>query len=335
MDMAAVRSEKELIAATKPFVAESPAKSWWAFLSTLAFMTGAIAIAFRPATTPLEWAVRATASFFGGLLIVRFFILYHDFQHGSILRGSLVARAIFAVYGVLIMTPPKVWRETHNYHHANTAKIVGSHVGSYAMVTTGMWATMTPAQRRTYKIIRHPITILFGYFTVFMLGMGISPFRRAPKKHWACGVSVLLNWALTAFLIAQYGFSTWLFGMFLPLAIAMAIGGYLFYAQHNFPEAHIQPRETWSFAKAALESSSYMKMGAFWRYFCGNIGFHHVHHLNATIPFYRLPEAMEAIPELRHPLGTTSLWPKDIVACFRQKLWDPEKNRMVGYPAGT
>jgi omega-6 fatty acid desaturase (delta-12 desaturase) len=75
-----------------------------------------------------------------------------------------------------------------------------------------------------------------------------------------------------------------------------------------------------------------MKLGPIMSYFTGNIGYHHVHHLNHRIPFYRLPEAMAAIEELQHPRGVTSLSPRDILACFRQKLWDPEQGRMVGYP---
>jgi omega-6 fatty acid desaturase (delta-12 desaturase) len=82
--------------------------------------------------------------------------------------------------------------------------------------------------------------------------------------------------------------------------------------------------------KAALDSSSFMRMGPVMRWFTGNIGFHHIHHLNAHIPFYRLPEAYKAIPALRKA-KTTSLAPADIVRCFRLKVWDPERGRMVGY----
>ncbi len=332
--MQTVRPEKELIDATRPFTAENKAKSWFAFLSTLALVAFAISLAAVTPTTALGWVLRVAASLIGGLLVVRTFILYHDYLHAALLRNSSIARAIFWVYGVIIMTPPKVWRETLNYHHANTAKIVGSHVGSYMMVTTAMWAKMKPNERFMYKVIRHPLTIALGYFTLFMFGMGVSPFLRAPKKHWACGASVLFNWMLTAVVIWQFGFATWVFAMFLPLAISMAAGGYLFYAQHNFPEIHVQPRESWAYVRAALESSSYMTMGPIMRFFCGNIGYHHVHHLNSMIPFYRLPEAMAAIPELQNP-PMTSLSPGEVIACFRLKLWDPEQNKMVGYPSTT
>ena len=118
------------------------------------------------------------------------------------------------------------------------------------------------------------------------------------------------------------------------LFVATATGAYLFNAQHNFPEMDVQPRHEWEYTHAALHSSSYMKTGPIMGWLTGNIGYHHVHHLNPGIPFYRLPEAMKGIPELQTP-HATSLHPKDIVACFQQKLWDPEQQVMVGYPKGT
>ncbi|MCA9491106.1 MAG: fatty acid desaturase, partial [Myxococcales bacterium] len=59
-------------------------------------------------------------------------------------------------------------------------------------------------------------------------------------------------------------------------------------------------------------------------------GYHHVHHLNHKIPFYRLPEAMAGMPELQTP-GRTSWRPSDIAACLRLAVWDPERNRMIGW----
>ena len=66
------------------------------------------------------------------------------------------------------------------------------------------------------------------------------------------------------------------------------------------------------------------------QWFTGNVGLHHVHHLNAKIPFYRLPEAMNEISEFQTP-GTTSLHPLDVVRCLRLNLWDPDQGRLVSY----
>ena len=324
------REGKALIDATRPFVAESVGRSWWALLSTLGLLSGAVT-----ATILLPWwPARLAASVLAGLLTVRGFILYHDHMHGALLRRSTVARWIMYAYGVLVLTPPRVWRQTHNYHHANNAKIVGSHVGSYPVLTLDMWDKATPMQRLMYRVARHPLTILLGYAGIFVYGMCIHSFLRRPSKNWDSALAVVVHFAIFAVLWIYAGADVLWLSFLLPLMIAFASGAYLFYAQHNFEGVHLQPREKWSYTRAAIESSSYMKLGPIMNYFTGNIGYHHVHHLNPTIPFYRLAEAMAAIPEL-HAAKVTTLWPRDIAACFRLKLWDPSSGQMVGYPTVT
>lgn len=322
-----MRSDRDLIEATKPYSAESRLRSWWYLLSSLA----ALAAGTWAAAQPLFWPLRLALSVLDGLLIVRVFILYHDYLHGALLRGSAPARWILYAYGVLVMIPPRVWRETHNYHHNHTAKLVGSNIGSFATMTIEQWRQATGPQRIRYRVVRHPLTVLFGYFTIFMMEMCLLSFLRSPRKRWDSLVALLVNWVLTAFLIGRFGLATWAYVHFLPLFVSYAVGGYLFYVQHNFGELHIQPREDWCYVRAALQSSSYMETGPVLAWFTGNIGYHHVHHLNPTIPFYRLPEVMRDIPELQNP-GRTSLWPREIARCFQLKLWDPVQGRMVGYP---
>lgn len=325
------RSEQEIIKASNVYAQERLALSWFHLVTT--FM-GLIATQLLAATLHNAW-LRLASSVVCGLFTVRAFIIYHDFKHGSILRGSKLARLILDAYGLYVMTPSKVWSQTHNYHHAHTAKIVGSHVGSYMMLTPQMWEQITPGQRAMYRVVRHPLTIVFGYFTVFMYGFCAAAFTRNPRKNLDSLLSIVLQLTLIASLWSYFGFEVMCYALLIPQLIAHALGAYLFYAQHNFPEAYVQPRETWTFVRASLESSSYMRLGPVMRYFTGNIGFHHVHHLNHRIPFYRLPEAMAGIPELRNPRGVTSLRPRDIIACFRLKLWDPDLGRMVPFPEAT
>lgn len=323
------RSDKDLIRASSAFAQENRALSWWHLASTFALIGTSYGMAGQAALP--GWA-RAGFGIVAGLLTVRGFILFHDFKHGAILRGSRLARVILDTFGILVLTPAKVWTQTHNYHHSHTAKIIGSHVGSYMMLTTDMWEEITPQQRRLYKIVRHPLTILFGYLTVFLYGFCTSAFLRNPAKNKDSAASIVLHIAMVIGIGYAFGLETLWYAFLIPNFVSHAAGAYLFYAQHNFPEAYIQPREDWTFVRAALESSSYMRMGPIMRYFTGNIGMHHVHHLNHRIPFYRLPEAMAAVPELKNPRGVTSLWPKDIVACFSLKLWDVKLGRMVPFP---
>lgn len=321
------RAGKELIDASRPYAEESRARSW----AHVAETGGVLAFTLACAAALPWWYARVAAALVAGLVVVRGFILFHDYQHGAILRGSKAAKWLFELYGYYVLTPSSVWKQTHNYHHAHTAQLVGSHIGSYMMLTVDMYQRATHAQRRMYRITRHPLTMALGFFTIFAWGMCVSPYLRDKRKH-KMGPWVLLMHAVAFGLITRFaGLEAALTVHFLPLAVAFAAGSYLFYAQHNFPGMHVEPRETWSYTRAALESSSYMELSPLMAWFTGNIGYHHVHHLNASIPFYRLPEAMEAIPELRDPIKT-SLRPRDVLACFRLKLWDPSRNQMVAYP---
>jgi len=318
------QSEKELLLATKPFTVESTTKGWAYTLSTFAILA---ALTAGTVLAPWWWLKLAFAVL-EGLTIVRTFCLFHDFYHGAILRKSKLADALYSMFGLTILVPASVWTETHDYHHAHTAKMVGSHIGSYPVVTTSMWKEMKPAQRLLYRAARHPLNILFSIVTIFAVGMCLHPFLRAPKKHWGGPVSLAVVSALAYGLISTGHLTEWVYGWLLPLWVATTAGAYLFYAQHSFPDAYIADRQSWSFTGAATRSSSYFMMPAFMHWFTANIGYHHVHHLNAAIPFYRLPEAMAAVPALQTP-GVVTWSPKSIVANFRLAVWDPQKEKFV------
>jgi len=126
----------------------------------------------------------------------------------------------------------------------------------------------------------------------------------------------------------SFGWQALLLTQLIPHFIACAVGSYMFYAQHNFPDVSFNDAAGWTYEKAAMESSSFMRTNRIMAWFTGNIGYHHIHHLNARIPFYRLPEVLKKIPELQTP-KTTSLNPMEIIRCLRLKVWDVESQRMI------
>ena len=73
-------------------------------------------------------------------------------------------------------------------------------------------------------------------------------------------------------------------------------GIWLFYVQHQFEDAYWQSADGWDYADAALRGSSYLKLPKVLQFFTGNIGLHHVHHLNARIPNYNLQRAHDENP---------------------------------------
>ncbi len=320
------RADRDLHQATRPFAVQSAARSWGHVASTF----GMLLCVLAGAVLAPWWPVRLAASILGALLLVRTFILYHDFMHGAILPGSRLARAIFYSYAAVNLTPPRSWRDSHNFHHANVGLIDGANVGAFPLMTTEMWRSSSRTQRLAYRVTRHPATILFAYLTIFFFSVTLLSLLRRPSRYWDSALSLLAHGSAVAALWIFAGLDAAFFGLLLPMTLAAALGGYLFYAQHSFPGMRILPEAEWTSWRAALVSSSYLRLGPVLRWFTGNIGFHHVHHLNSLIPFYRLPQAMAAIPELQHP-GVTTLKPRDVVACFRANLWDDATGRMVGY----
>jgi acyl-lipid omega-6 desaturase (Delta-12 desaturase) len=321
-----VRLGRELLDATRAFAEEDPARSWRLVSSTFILMIGALVAA---ALVNDAW-LRTAFAVLGALSMVRTFITYHDYMHGAILRNSRLAAALFSVYGMFTLTPARSWRKSHNDHHGHVGQISFVASGAFPLVTTSMWNRATRLEQFRYRASRHPLIVLFGYVTIFFFSVTLEPLLRNPRHHWDSALSLLAHGGLIALLWIFGGFDNAFFAVLLPMTLASTLGSYLFFAQHSFKRMVVLTPEAWSFYRAALVSSSYMRLNKVMQWFTGNIGYHHVHHLNVRIPFYRLPEAMAGIPALRSPI-TTSLAPREIIACFRSSLWDETRQRMVSY----
>ena len=319
------RTGKQLLLAIKPFAVDSTFKSWWHLLSTALLL----AAAFAGTSVNFHWAAKVACSIAAGLLMLRMFVIYHDQQHHAILPRSRVAEVLMRIYGILTLSPSSIWRSSHNHHHNHNSKLRGAHIGSFPIMTRDQFEKTSGSRRFNYLFMRNPLTILFGYVFIFLFGMCLYPFLNSPSKHFDSLLAFVVHVALATLVTVFLGAQALLLTVLVPFFIAMAIGSYLFYAQHNFPDVSFSDNAGWTYEKAALISSSFMKMNGLMAWFTANIGYHHVHHLNPRIPFYRLPEVMKALPELQE-VKTTSLHPADVWRCLRLKVWDVDTQRMVG-----
>ena len=321
-----LRIGQDLIRATVPFAEESVGVSWWHVGSTFALLAAALA----GAGLAPWWPLRLLFSLLAALLMVRTFITYHDYMHRAILVRSRLAWILFRVYSALALTPPRSWKKSHNYHHGHVGQIASPSIGAFPIMTTKMWHEASRKERASYRFVRHPLTVLAGYLTIFFFSVTLRPLLKDPARHWDSLLALVGHAALIAVLWIVGGFDTAFFVLLLPMTVASAMGSYLFFAQHSFKRMHILSPEAWTYYRAAMESSSYMRLNKVMQWFTGNIGFHHIHHLNVRIPFYRLPEVMDAIPELQSPV-TTTLSPRDIRDCFKCCIWDEDRQRVVTY----
>lgn len=323
---------KELILKTKPFAEENRKKSWILFVNVLFLCT--ITIAGTTIKQPLY--LRFVFSVVLGLLLVRIFIFYHDFHHKAIFKKSKLAKLILNIYGILVLTPPEAWSSTHNYHHDNNCKFEKMSLDLFN-ISFGYFFTMTKTQyqessrriRLRYRMVRNPLIIFLSYLPIFLLGMCLVPFLKQPGRHFLSLIAILLHGAMI-YGLSLLGWDYVIFSLVLPLWCTLVLGSYFFYIQHNYPSVKLKTNDQWDYGFAAVNSSSFMDVNKLLHWFSGNIGYHHVHHANSSIPFYRLPEAMAAIPELQNP-GRTNLAPFNVLSCLRLKLWDVERDKMVGF----
>mgnify|MGYP001954812394 FL=1 len=136
-------------------------------------------------------------------------------------------------------------------------------------------------------------------------------------------------------LLILYGFVIYMFGLkaFLMIEIpivlvAASIGIWMFYIQHQFEDTQWERNSDWTREGAALFGSSYYDLPKPLMWITGNIGIHHIHHLSARIPFYKLPKVLKDFPELKN-VCRMSLWQS--FKCVNLALWDERERRLVGF----
>jgi len=112
------------------------------------------------------------------------------------------------------------------------------------------------------------------------------------------------------------------------LLLATMVGLWLFRIQHQFEHTYWERAQNWDFRAAAIEGSSFYDLPPVLRWFTGDIGLHHIHHLASRIPNYRLRACWEQNRELQCAKRLT-LW--ESIKSTRLSLWDEERRRLVSF----
>jgi omega-6 fatty acid desaturase (delta-12 desaturase) len=112
------------------------------------------------------------------------------------------------------------------------------------------------------------------------------------------------------------------------MLVTSIIGVWLFAVQHKFETARWERQPQWSFAGAALEGSSFLKLPRLLQWFTGNIGYHNVHHFAPRVPNYRLETCYRSVGGLREEAPLTL---RTALAAIGLALWDEDRQRLVRF----
>jgi len=280
------------------------------------------------------WWTLALAPLAAGFL-VRIFIIQHDCGHASFFRSRRATEVVGWACSLFTLTPYTAWRRQHKGHHTiwNHLDRRQSGVDIYSTCLTvaeydalGVWG------KRRYRLARNPLVVNlllppFVFLILYRLPFDMpKSWRRERRDVGITNVALLLVYAGLGLAV---GFGA-LAAVQLPVIALGAIAGIgLFSLQHRGETVVWFAGKDWDAANASLQGATYLRLSRVLQWFTGNIGFHHVHHLNHRVPNYRLQRSHEAISAQLPQVPTLSLWTG--IKALRFALWDERRQRMVTF----
>ncbi len=261
--------------------------------------------------------------------LLRTFIVFHDCAHGSMFRSRGANRAVGIGLGLLLYTPYATFAHTHAVHHATAGNLDRRGTGDLPTLTVEEYWARSSRGRLAYRLFRNPI-VMFGLGPILSFAVLPRLVRRGmrPRLRRAVICTNVTILALVAAACVWIGPVDYLLVQWPAAWLAGSAGIFLFYVQHQFEDAYWEDAESWSFADAAIRGSSYLRLPAILRFFSGNIGYHHVHHLSVRVPNYNLRRAHHAI-ELFRDVPVLDL--RTALRTTRLKLWDERHGRLVTF----
>ncbi len=267
------------------------------------------------------------------LFIVRLFIIQHDCGHGSFFKSRRANDMLGLITSLLTLIPYNYWRRDHAVHHATSGNLDRRGKGDVTTLTVREYLAKSWWRRLMYRLYRHPL-VLLGVGPAYMLLVRYRVPTGESLRSWSDWVSIVGTNLAAAFgataMVMTIGPITFMVTWGAVMLLALSIGVWLFYVQHQFEDSYWERADRWNFQAAALEGSSFYDLPRPLHWISGSIGFHHIHHLASKIPNYRLSACFDQIPELQRVKRLT-FWAS--IKSIGLTLWDEERRQLISFRA--
>ncbi len=280
-------------------------------------------------SVPVTIALGLAATVF----LIRMYSLFHDLTHNSLFDSRQANAGWGHLLGFLLFTPYRWWQRQHSLHHAHTGDLDHRGVGEIHTMTLSEYESATRLRRLGYRLYRNPLLMLLAGPSLVFLFERRFPQRGMNRRILASVVAT--NVALVAWVLGWSAIAGWQCFLLIQgttLVAGGAIAAWMLYIQHQYEGTYYEAPGDWRFELAALQGSSYLELPRPLAWAVGNANFHHVHHLSAKIPNYRLRAAHESHQMFRRTPVVTL---RSSIETFRLKLWDTETEELVRFPRGA
>lgn len=261
--------------------------------------------------------------------LVRIFIIFHDCCHHSFFKNRTANKIIGTITGILTLFPYNQWAHSHSVHHATSSNLDKRGVGDIWMMTVEEYLAAPLWTRISYRLYRNPLVMFgLGPIYVFLITNRFNRKGARSKERINLYITNLAIAGISALLCYAIGWKAFLLVQGPIFYISGIAGIWLFYVQHTFEDSYFEEDEHWDYVKAAVEGSSFYKLPKLFQWLTGNIGFHHVHHLNPRVPNYKLEEVHNNTEPLQN-VPTITL--ATSLQSLKFRLWDEQEKKFVGF----
>jgi omega-6 fatty acid desaturase (delta-12 desaturase) len=268
-----------------------------------------------------------------GLFMVRIFIIQHDCGHQSFTNNKKANDIIGLVCSVLSFMPYRYWAKSHNFHHGHN-NMLWEHrdIGDINLLTVKEFKELSRFGKFKYMLFRSaPVLFILGpaYYILIQNRMPLINL-----KGWERARKSLLrhNLLLVGFyvgLILLLGYKAFLL-IHLPIVLIFGIVAvWFFYVQHQHETTYKEWKDKWDYIRAAIQGSTFYNLPKMMHWLTGNIGYHHIHHLNSLVPNYELARCHHENPVLDEVANKITFWQS--LRCVFNHLWDEDQQRMISF----
>lgn len=320
--------------------------AWPVFL--LAFDWALLLAAFAGAVLLAPWWAKLACGAAAGFITGRLFVIGHDACHQSLTPHRRLNQWLGRIAFLPSLTPYSLWEVGHNVVHHGYTNLKGFDF-VWAPLTAAEYAALTPRERLMERIYRSGWAPgLYYMVEIWWKKMFFPSRRQMPTRRriflqdnllvtgfallWIGGMAAaaLATGQPVALLLAM--------GVLMPFLCWSAMIGFVIYVHHTHPSVQWhEDRAAWSKAQPFVSTTVHITFGHGIGAAMHHILEHTAHHVDMTVPLYRLKQAQARLEEMLpgRIIVQPFSWRWYFDTARRCKLYDLQAARWTDYAGQT